>query len=785
MTTLSTQINPSLFQISSPGKVFTDDSFKANLLAIYKSIKEKKKIVLISGKKNSGKKTLIQKAFFDLKNEAHLVNIKKENLDYEQLIDTTGKSLEKDFSTSVSLEEKIARIKILLNKKAIQHVGIVFDQSIKFKRTIIENGLLLVNSSLSEASFFHLFITGLPSLSEQLRQSGFPESVLNDSHSLQVKPLSEENVRSYINHRIQHLDNQGKGIFSEEAIQQIIKYSTGLPGLVNRLCSLALLTANVEEKSSVSLAMVNEVLENSLFLGNEFDYTSEVPQDKNSFSVDDILDDNLTFNKTSPNKVASLAPIAKPKTPSKPIKQKQPIAKNQGSIPQTSIEKKLRSQAKSVKQPKPVDINSLANPVTQEKTDTQDLELEKLIESVNQNKRANSKKIKTKQAPVQATAPQQKQKPIKTKASIRTRTTVAPITPTPKRKIPEKQYVNAPPAKKSPFLSAFSLGVIASSLVGAGLYFFQFKNKTAPVPQVASSNPSSVDSKRKIPQQQLEARLNYLEQQLINQQSQNSDKSPTQISKQNPNDYIASLPETAAGKTTTEPPKIIHSPVENNDTQELLVLAKQQLDDKKLMTPVSDSAWSTYNKVLESSPSNQEALTGINKIKDTYILWARHEIKKGNPKHATYLFKKALEILPDDPEILSAILTLEGKKPASTRENGAFSKNNLFKLVDSPKGIEKLLAIAELQISRKNLVTPDRNSAFTIYKIILNRFPRHISARKGLQTIKETYIKMAKKEIAQENYKLAESLYSKALIVSPADPEIVSDLDQLRETIRN
>jgi len=785
MTTLSTQINPSLFQTSDPGKVYTDDSFKANLLAIHKSIKEKKKTFLISGKKNSGKKTLIQKAFFDLKDEAHLVNIKKENLDYEQLIDTIGKSLEKDFSTSVSLEEKIARIKTLLNKKAIQHVGIIFDQSIEFKRTVIENGLLLVNSSLSEASFFHLFITGLPSLTEQLRQSGFPESVLNDSCSFQVKPLSEENVRSYINHHIQHLDNQGKDIFSKEAIKQIIKYSKGLPGLVNRLCSLALLTANVEEKSSVSLAMVYEVLENSLFLGNEFDYASEAPQDEHSFSVDNILDGNLTFNKTSTNKVASSTPIAKPKTPSKPIKQKQPIAKKQDSIPQTSIEKKLRSQAKSVKQkPKPVDINSLATSVTHEKTDIQDLELEKLIESVNQNKRVNSKKIKTKQAPVQTTAPQQEQKPIETKAS--TRTTVPPITPTPKRKRAEKQYVDVPPAKKSPFLSAFSLGVIASSLVGAGLYFFQFKNKTTPAPQVASSSPSSFDAKRKIPQQQLEARLNYLEQQLKNQRSQNAVKSPTQISKQNPNDYISSLPETASGGgITTEPPKIIHSPVENNTTQERLDLAKQQLDDKKLMTPVNDNAWSTYNKILESSPGNQEALTGINKIKDTYILWARHEIKKGNPKHATYLFKKALEILPDDPEILSAILTLEGKKPTSTRENGAFSKSNLFKLVDSPKGIEKLLAIAELQISRKNLVTPDRNSAFTIYKIILNRFPRHTSARKGLQTIKETYIKMAKKEIAQENYKLAESLYSKALIVSPADPEIVSNLDQLRETIKN
>ncbi len=778
MTPLSTQINPSLFQTSSPDKVYTDDSFKANLLAIHNSIKEKKKIVLISGKKNSGKKTLIQKAFFDLKNEAHLVNVKNENLDYEQLIDTTGKSLEKDFSTFATLEERIARIKTLLNKKKIQHVGIAFDQSIQFKRTVIENGLLLVNSSLSEASFFHLFITGLPDLSKQLQQSGFPESVLNDSCSLQVKPLSEENVRSYINHHIQHLDNQGKDIFSNEAIKQIIKYSKGLPGLVNRLCSLALLTANVEEKSSVSLAMVNEVLENSLFLGNEFDYTSEASQNGNSFSVDNILDDNLTFSKTSTHiKDPTPTPMAQPpKSPSKPVKQK-PVAKNQNSIPQTSIEKKLRSQEK------PVDISSLTTPDPRKKTESQDLELEKLIESVNKNKRVNSQK--TKQTPVKTTTPKKSHKPSKTKTA--TTTTAAPITPTPKRIIPERQYVETHPTKKSPFLSAFSLGVIVSSLVGAGLYFFQFKNTTAPVPQVASSNPSSFDTKRKIPQQQLEARLNYLEQQLKNQQPQYSKNSQTQISKQNPNDYIASLPETAAGREeiTTEPPKIIHSPVENNNIQELLVTAKQQLDDKKLMTPVNDNAWSTYNKILESSPGNQEALTGINKIKDTYILWARHEIKKGNPKHATYLFKKALEILPDDPEILSAILTLEGKKPVSTRGNGAFSKNNLFKLVDSPKGIEKLLAIAELQISRKNLVTPNRNSAFTIYKIILNRFPRHTSARSGLQTIKETYIKMAKKEIAQENYKLAESLYSKALIVAPADPEIVSDLDQLRETIRN
>jgi tetratricopeptide (TPR) repeat protein len=211
------------------------------------------------------------------------------------------------------------------------------------------------------------------------------------------------------------------------------------------------------------------------------------------------------------------------------------------------------------------------------------------------------------------------------------------------------------------------------------------------------------------------------------------------------------------------------------------------------MPPVDDSAWDTYNKILALAPNNKDAKSGITKIKDTYILWARHEIKKGTPEHATYLFKKALEISPGDPEILSAIITLEGDPPTNVESNsttkqaskssGAFSKSNLFRLLDTPKGIEKLLAIAELQVSRKNLTTPERNSAFTIYKIILKRFPRHTSALEGLKTIKETYIDWAKLEIAQGNYQLAESFYSNALKISPDDPEIVSSLDQLRKTI--
>lgn len=791
MTPMSTQINPSLFQTADLSKVFITPSFEENLQTLLNGINEEKQILLISGKVGSGRKTLIKKAIHDLKNKALLVNIKQENLDYEKLINSTGKCLEKNFSSSASLEEKLTRITELLKKKSIQHVAVLFDQSAEFKRTVVENGLLLVNSSLSESCLFHLCITGQPELSDQIKKSGFPASILEDSCSLQTKPLSFNDIRSYIKLHIQHLDNQGDNIFFEEAINQIIKYSKGLPGLINRLCSLGLLTANLEEKSSVSLEMINEVLENSLFLGNEFDYTSTSPQD-NSFSVEEINDDSLTFNNTT----SPIPPKPKPPKPIKPIvkDEHQPLKqikpKNQPINPNPINTNETNRIHEDPIKTKELDLDELINKnaaiISRDKKEkATEIDLDNLINTV----RAEHKPVEIVQKPVRV---DQKSIKVEKKETVKHKS---------KKRHASSKKKHAK-SKTSPFFSAFSMGVIFSTLIATGLYFFLFKNQGTLLTPKTISNSDLLNVKNEYPQQ-LEARLNYLEQELKKRHTGEPKESTTKLSKQNTMDYVSKLPSTAAGVTRIKQDKeqttknLLPNGVKRKQIQELLLLAKQQLDDKKLMTPINDSALSTYNEILALAPNNKEAYSGINKIRDTYILWARHEIKKGNPKHASFLFKKALEISPGDPEILSAIITLEGKKPTqikstitskekqtiSTESNDAFSKSNLFRLLDTPKGIEKLLAIAELQISRKNLTSPDRNSAFTIYKIILNRFPRHTSALKGLKIIKETYIDWAKLEIAQGNYQLAESLYRKALKIAPSDPEIVSNLDQLRKTI--
>ena len=92
---------------------------------------------------------------------------------------------------------------------------------------------------------------------------------------------------------------------------------------------------------------------------------------------------------------------------------------------------------------------------------------------------------------------------------------------------------------------------------------------------------------------------------------------------------------------------------------ELLNKAKQQITKKQLMTPSKGNAWKTYKKILRLDPGNKQALIGINKIATIYIHRARGKLKKGNFKHAGYLFNRALVVSPRNREALSGLDQLD------------------------------------------------------------------------------------------------------------------------------
>jgi hypothetical protein len=83
----------------------------------------------------------------------------------------------------------------------------------------------------------------------------------------------------------------------------------------------------------------------------------------------------------------------------------------------------------------------------------------------------------------------------------------------------------------------------------------------------------------------------------------------------------------------------------------LLEIADQQFNDKRLTTPESNNAFSTYQLILEIDPENQQAAEGLVRIVDRYKEWINTDIENKNYTRARIFLRRALRVDPDDPEL--------------------------------------------------------------------------------------------------------------------------------------
>ncbi len=736
MATTSAESYQSLFRISDPSETYLTLANKDSLEKIINGIKEAKKLFLVTGEVGSGKTVLVQRAVCELGSKTRLLSVNRGNFSYEELIDYIGKDLETGFSSDTSLQKKKLRVEELLQMWSIKHVVIHIDQSLNFQQAMLEDIFKLVDDKFCDSCFFHLLITGSSELKDILKQTGLPNAVISDACAVKVERLTSDEVIAYVDFHLQHLKDRGKKLFSNDAIKQIIFYSKGLPRLINRLCSLGLLTAKLEEKPTVTHEMIEEVLANSLLLGNECGYVASPNEEDESVSDEFVVEDTNPFA-------------------AKKMKKQEPLE-------QAAIEIQR-------------DYKESGSGDSDESADI----AQKALDSSNT-------------------------------ATI--------------------SFSN-----KTVYILAFVMGMFFSALIGAGFYFFQLANQEISIKQVARGAGTSQSQVEQKLSQKVAVLLKRSEQQFSKQQLMTPEKDNAWETYQEILELVPVHPKALAGITKIKetyvlwarqeiqrenhqqaayhyrkaleavpddqdilqalrdinqkqlPVKTIDAPVakialteeEKDRIQKLLLKAKTQLDSKKLMTPVKDSAWSTYKEILALDPDHRQAISGIDKIKETYLSWAKHEIRKGNNKHAIFLFGKALEISPDDSGVLSDLANIQAGVTTSIRP-----KSEFFELLKDPKGIDELLDFAERQIAQKRLTRPKHDSAFTVYQVILDHFPAHEKALAGVNNIKDIYVLWARHEAKKGNHIQAQFFYGKALEVVPADSEISAALSQAKTLSR-
>ena len=118
---------------------------------------------------------------------------------------------------------------------------------------------MLSNFQLDNKPLIQSFLLGqeeLKSIIQAPNMEQFRQRIIASAH---LKPLSKEEVKKYINHRLHQAGRNKEDLFSDAAFDLIHEKTLGVPRKINIFVDRLLLFGFLEELESINSAAINEV----------------------------------------------------------------------------------------------------------------------------------------------------------------------------------------------------------------------------------------------------------------------------------------------------------------------------------------------------------------------------------------------------------------------------------------------------------------------------------------------------------------------------------------------
>ncbi len=246
---------------ADPAFLFFSRRHKEAFAHLVYGIKERKGFLEITGEIGTGKTTLCKALLNSLDKETKTALILNPELSKFQLLRTILQDLEINC-------DKHSGIYLLnrLNEFLIQqlsqgnNVVLIIDEAQNLKTSILEQIRLLSNLETEKEKLLQIVLVGQPELREKLKSPKLRQLRQRIGVRYHILPLERNEVDKYIGHRLSVAGSPPAAIFKQEAIDEIYRYSQGVPRIINILCDKALLAAFVQEKKTIGQEMVRKCI---------------------------------------------------------------------------------------------------------------------------------------------------------------------------------------------------------------------------------------------------------------------------------------------------------------------------------------------------------------------------------------------------------------------------------------------------------------------------------------------------------------------------------------------
>jgi putative secretion ATPase (PEP-CTERM system associated) len=252
------------FQLTPDSRFYFESAAHARAVAhLTFGLAQGEGFVVVTGEVGAGKTTLIEHVLGHLNRETYAVaRVNTTQVSGDDLfrlamagygIDAPGA----DKSTlllrfeDVLSDHRLSGKRCLLIVDEVQNLALPALEELRMLSNITEGGRASLQTILLGQPQFRKMLAS-PEL-DQLRQR-----VLASYH---LGPLTREETRAYILHRLGTVGWHGRPRWNEDSFAAVFAHSGGLPRRINRLCSRVLLYGALEETDEISAAMVETTAE--------------------------------------------------------------------------------------------------------------------------------------------------------------------------------------------------------------------------------------------------------------------------------------------------------------------------------------------------------------------------------------------------------------------------------------------------------------------------------------------------------------------------------------------